>query len=112
MPNAFKNASSAIGITDTDVYQCPAATTAVVFNLYISNVDGTVPINVDVKVYDDSAVAGSPSLPTKQIGKTIPIPAGSTLDFGKISLEALDKIQVKAAAVNSIEVFANILEIT
>ena len=54
MPNLFKNASITVGTTDTDVYTCPAATSAVMFAGYISNKNGTKIINIGLKVYDDS----------------------------------------------------------
>ena len=107
MPNTFKNASvinSGVS-TRTDVYTCPALTTSVVFTAYFSNITVS-PTNVTVEVYDDSGTAH------KVIGKDLPIPVSSTLEFGKISLETGDKVVITSQNDASVEAFLNILEIT
>lgn len=107
MPNIFRNASAQIGITDTDVYVCPAATQTVIFGLFISNTEGIESVNVTVKVYDSSGTV------LRIIsGKDTPIPVGSALDFGKISLETGDVLRVIASKAGAIEAWCNILEIT
>jgi len=107
MANTFKNASVAVGITRTTLYTCPALTTAVVFSLYLANVDGAAPVNAVVEVYDDSA-----AVHRKITGVDTPIPIGSSLEVGKIALEAGDILKVTADVAGDLEAFANILEIT
>lgn len=108
MANTFKNASASILTTSTDIYTAPATVgaSAVVFSLYFSNVDTLNPADVTVEVYDNSATS------TRTIGSVLPVPVGSTLDFGKITLEENDVLRAKSSAVSDIEAFANILEIT
>ena len=104
MANAFKNSSAQILTTSTPIYTTPALTS--VFSLYFSNVDGVNPVDITVEVYDDSGAV------TRTLGKDLPIPVGSTLEFGKISLETGDIIQAKSSANVDVEAFANVLEIT
>ena len=106
MANAFKNASAQILTTSTAIYTTPALTSAVVFSLYFSNVDGVNPVDITVEVYDDSGAL------TRTLGLDLPIPVGSTLEFGKISLETGDILQAKSSSNVDVEAFANILEIT
>lgn len=107
MATEFKNSKVDVGITDTTLYVCPAATTAVVFNLYLANVDNTEAINITVKVWDDSD-----STLQEVSGVDTPVPVGSALDFGKISLETGDEIRIIASKVDSITAFCNILQLT
>jgi len=107
MANTFKNASVIIGITDTDIYTCPAATNAVIFGLIISNTEGIETVNVTIKVYDDSG-----SILRTISGKDTPIPVGAALDYGKVSLETGDVLRAISSKVNALEAWANILEIT
>jgi hypothetical protein len=107
MANAFKNAGAAIGASRTDVYTCPAATEAVIHALYLSNVDGAVSVDATIEVYDSSAAT------YYHVGKTIPVPADSTLVFDKpINLEVSDKLTITASGASDLECFASILEIT
>ena len=92
MANAFKNAGAAIGTTRTDVYTCPAATEAVIHAVYLSNVDGVSSVDATIEVYDNSGTT------YYHVGKTIPVPADSTLVLDKpINLEASDKLTITAA---------------
>jgi len=107
MANAFKNAGAAIGTSRTDVYTCPAATEAVVHAVYLSNVDGVNSVDATVEVYDSSATA------YYHIGKTLPVPADSTLVLDKpVNLQASDKLTVTASAASDLECFISVLEIT
>ena len=107
MANAFKNKGVAVGTSRTDVYTCPAATETVVHAVYLSNVDGTASVNATIEVYDNSATT------YYHVGKTIPVPADSTLVLDKpLNLEASDKLTVTASAASDLECFISVLEIT
>ena len=107
MANAFKNAGAAIGTTRTDVYPCPAATEAVIHAVYLSNVDGVSSVDATIEVYDNSGTT------YYHVGKTIPVPADSTLVLDKpINLEASDKLTITASVVSDLECFISVLEIT
>jgi hypothetical protein len=107
MANTFKNAAVAIGNTNTTVYTCPSATSAVVHAVYISNVDGTNDATVDVLVTDNSQGSNF------HIMKTVDVPADSSLVIEKpINLEANDILICKASAAGDLEAFASVLEIT
>lgn len=107
MANAFKNAGAEIGTTDTILYTCPAGKTAVVHALFITNVDGTDPSMVDIKVTIDGGTT------YRHIGKTIPVPQDTTFTLDKpINLEAGDKLALKASDAAFIEAFASVMEIS
>ena len=107
MANTFKNAAKAVGNTNTTLYTCPAATTAVIHAVFISNVDGTNDATIEVFVTDNSQ--GSDF----HIMKTVNVPADSSLVIEKpINLEANDILKVKASATGDLEAFASVLEMT
>ena len=107
MANAFKNAGAAIGTSSTTVYTCPASTEAVLHAVYLSNVDGVSQVDATVEVYDYSASTFF------HVGKTLPVPADSTLVLDKpINLEPQDYLCVNASSASDLECFLSILEIT
>ena len=106
MANTFKNSSAALLTSSTDVYTAPTGGSAVIFALYFSNVTGTTASDVTIEVYDYSTAQ------TKTIGKNLPIPGGSTLNFGKVSLESQDVLRAFSSTGGTIEGFASVLEIT
>ena len=106
MANTFVNASASILTTPTDIYICPLNTSSVVYSLYFSNIDGISDTNVTVEVWDSSASS------TRTLGKNLPIPVGSTLEFGKVSLEQNDVLRASAPLVGDVQAFASILEIS
>ena len=107
MANAFKNAGAAIGTSRTDVYTCPPDTEAVVHAVYLSNVDGSDSVDATIEVYDNSVTT------YYHVGKTLPVPADSTLVLDKpINLNASDKLTVTASAASDLECFISVLEIT
>jgi len=105
MANTFVNASASILTTPTDIYVCPLNTSSVVYALYFSNVNGVSGTDVTVEVWDSS----TSSIIT--LGKNLPIPVGSTLEFGKVSLEQNDVIRASAPLAGDIQAFASVLEI-
>jgi hypothetical protein len=107
MANIFKNAAKTIGNSATTVYTYPAATTAVIHAIYISNIHATNDVTVDITVTDTSATA------TFHIAKNLSVPNGSVAIFEKpINLEATDILKLTASAASSLEAFASILEMT
>ena len=108
MANTFKSAATGSRTDLLALYTCPAATTAVVHAIYLTNVDGTNDATVNI------AVSGSAYFDTRRyLLKTVDIPADSTVVIEKpINLGAGDKLETQASANNDIDVFASILEIT
>ena len=108
MANTFKSAVTGSSSTIGAFYTCPAATTAVVHAVYLSNVDGTKDQTINLSV-SGSAFFND----RKYILKTVDVPADSTVVIEKpINLGAGDKLEAQASQTSSIDVFASILEIT
>ena len=108
MANTFKSAATGSTTGITTLYTCPAATSAVVHAMYLSNVDGTNDATISI------SVSGSANFDTRRfLLKTVDVPADSTVVIEKpINLGAADKLETQASANDDIEVFACILEIT
>ena len=108
MANTFKSAATGSRTDLLALYTCPAATTAVVHAIYLTNVDGTNDATVNI------AVSGSAYFDTRRyLLKTVDVPADSTIVIEKpINLGAADKLETQASANDAIDVFASILEIT
>ena len=108
MANTFKSAATGSRTDLLALYTCPAATTAVVHAIYLSNVDGSNDATVNI------AVSGSAYFDTRRyLLKTVDVPADSTIVIEKpINLGAADKLETQASANDDIDVFASILEIT
>lgn len=108
MASTFKNAAVNLTSTSrTDLYTTPSATTAVVHNLTIANVDGTNSANITIEFYDSSATTYF------KLAQDVPVPAGSTLIFDKpINLETGDKISLTASAANDLTGFASVMQIS
>lgn len=116
MANSFKNYRGTVSAgSDTVIVPQAGATaftrsraassTCVVHAMFISNTDGANSVTVDITVFD-----GTDSY---FVGKQLPVPAGSTLILDKpLNLEPLDRIRVKTAAANDIDVVCAVLEIT
>ena len=108
MANNFKSAATGSNTELTPIYTCPAATTAIVHAVYLSNVDGSNDATINL------SISGSANFQDRRfILKTVDIPADSTVVIEKpINLGAGDKLESQASADNDIDVFASILEIT
>ena len=108
MANTFKSAASGSTTSIQTLYTCPAATTAVVHAVYLSNIDGTNDATIDL------SISGSANFDDRRyILKTVDVPADSTVVIEKpINLGAGDKLETAASANDDIDVFASILEIT
>ena len=108
MANTFKSAASGSTTTIQTLYTCPAATTAVVHAVYLSNIDGTNDATVNL------SISGSANFDHRSyILKTVDVPADSTVVIEKpINLGAGDLLETQASANDDIDVFASILEMT
>jgi len=108
MANTFKNAATGSSTTLQAMYTCPAATSAVIHAMYLSNIDGTNSATVNLSVSGSANFEGRVYLL-----KTVAVPADSTVVIEKpINLGAGDKLETQASANGDIEAFASILEIT
>ena len=108
MANTFKSAATGSTTDLATFYTCPAATSAVVHAIYLSNVDGTNDASVSI------SVSGSANFDHRSyILKTVDVPADSTVVVEKpINLGAGDLLESQASANGDIDVFATILEMT
>jgi len=107
MANTFKNAGAQIGTARTVVYSCPPNAQAVIHSLFISNVDGTNDATVNIEITVDGGIT------YRHIGKSLPVPADSTLIIERsINLESNDILVVTASDYGDVEAVASILEIT
>lgn len=125
MANTFKSYSKAsVGTTPSTAYQVELGTntrkTAIIIGISLAN-RAAAPINVDVQI--DRPAAGTTPAPSDDVylAKSIPIPAGSTLEVmagQKLIMEynttasAGDKIVVTSDTASSLDVIINALEIT
>ena len=108
MANTFTSAATGSRTDLLTLYTCPAATTAVVHAIYLSNVDGTNDATVNV------SVSGSATFNERRyLLKTVEVAADSTVVVEKpINLSAGDKLETQASNNGDIDVFASILEMT
>jgi hypothetical protein len=117
MANTFTNAGVAIQATGAPItlYQVPIGQdAAVVHSIFISNIDGANSANVDIEVSTNGA--GGTFF---YVGKTLPVPADSTLVLDKpINLRNADPtslgdmIRCTASADGDLDGFCSVLEIT
>jgi len=110
MANVFKNSvTGSIGLTNTNVYQVPAATTTTIIGVNVANVSNQN-ISVSVRLTDNSASK------TVFLVKDILItPGAATVLVGgeqKIVMEANDTLAVVSSVVTSADVIVSALELT
>lgn len=108
MSEAFKLRTSTLTTVNSNVYVCPANTTAIIFMGQVANRDGANTADMTIYVYD---VSGSAS---RALVYTVPVPSDAATTFltGKLVLEANDYIFGTASANNHLDVSVSILEIT
>jgi hypothetical protein len=107
--NTFKNAGALITTAGVELYTCPSAsgTSAIIHALYLSNIDGVSPVNVDIQI-----TVGGTGSSWFYIGKTLVVPEDSSLVPDKpINLMAGDKIKITASSNSMLHAVASILEI-
>ena len=108
MANTFKLKTKAnVGVTTSNVYAVPSATTTVVIGVTLSNTSGSS-INVGVGITRAST-------DDVHLMKNVPIPQGSSFEFmsgNKVVLEATDTFIAESDVNNSLDVALTIMEIT
>jgi len=108
MANTFKLKTKAnVGVTTSNVYAVPSATTTVVIGVTLSNTSGSS-INVGVGITRAST-------DDVHLMKNVPIPQGSSFEFmggNKIVLETTDTFTAESDVNNSLDVALTIMEIT
>ena len=109
MAEAFKNFKLALGTDSATAYTCPAATTAIVLMLQVSNVDGVNEADATVSWTDASDSDASTALVS-----AVPVPAGSSLGVlsGKLVLEAGDTIAGLASAASDLVLTGSVVELS
>ena len=108
MANTFKLKTKAnVGVTTSDVYAVPSATTTVVIGVTLANTSGSS-INVGVGITRAST-------DDVNLMKNVPIPQGSSFEFmggNKVVLETTDTFTAESDVNNSLDVALTIMEIT
>ena len=108
MANTFKLKTKAnVGVTTSNVYTVPSATTTVVIGVTLANTSGSS-INVGVGVTRAST-------DDVKLMKNVPIPQGSSFEFmagNKVVLETTDTLTAESDVNNSLDVALTIMEIT
>ena len=108
MANTFKLKTKAnVGVSTTNVYVVPSATTTVVIGVTLANTSGSS-INVGVGVTRAST-------DDVKLMKNVPIPQGSSFEFmagNKVVLETTDTLTAESDVNNSLDVALTIMEIT
>ena len=108
MANTFKLKTKAnVGVTTSNVYTVPSATTTVVIGGTLANTTGSS-INVGVGVTRAST-------DDVNLMKNVPIPQGSSFEFmagNKVVLETTDTLTAESDVSNSLDVALTIMEIT
>ena len=109
MAETFKNFKLALGTSSATAYTCPAATTAIVLLLQVSNIDGTNEADATVTWTDDSDSDASTALVS-----AVPVPAGSALGVlsGKLVLAAGDTIAGLASAAGDLVLSGSVVEMS
>lgn len=101
--NTFKSYAADITTVPTDIYTCPAETTAIVLLAQATNVDATNDANITFY----SSVNGNTEL-AKDF--TIPVGDSAALLSGKLVVEANNSIGVFANANSVLKITLSILE--
>ena len=108
MANTFKLKTKAnVGVTTTNVYVVPSATTTVVIGVTLANTSGSS-INVGIGINRGSS-------DNVKLMKSVPIPQGSSFEYmggNKIVLETTDTLTAVSDVNNSLDVALTIMEIT
>jgi|TARA_R100000995_G_scaffold79905_1_gene51288 hypothetical protein len=96
-----KNTSVALSSTDlTTVYTCPPNFTAIVRDIFLTNVDGSAAVDATLKYTDTSASATFSLLSTKSIAADDFL----RIEDAYIVLETGDILKAQAGAANDLEV--------
>ena len=108
MASTFKLKTKAnVGVSTSNVYVVPSATTTVVIGVTLANTSGSS-INVGVGITRAST-------DDVKLMKNVPIPQGSSFEFmagNKVVLETTDTLTAESDVSNSLDVALTIMEIT
>ena len=103
-----KNTSVALSSTDlTTVYTCPPNFTAIIRDVFLTNVDGSAAVDATLKYTDTSASATFSLLSTKSIAADNYL----RIEDANIILEEGDILKAQAGAANDLEVTVFIEEL-
>ena len=110
MANTFK-LKSATNLTTSlaTKYTVPSSTTAVVLSISFANTSNASK-TVDIQIISDTD-----SNANAYLGKSLPVPAGGTLEImqgNKLVLQTTDAIKAKASAGSSVDILISVMEIT
>ena len=113
MANTFK-LKSANNLTTSlaTKYTVPSSTTAVVLSISFANTSNASK-TVDVQIISDTNDVTQNA--NAYLGKSLPVPAGGTLEImqgNKLVLQTTDVIKAKASAANSVDILISVMEIT
>ena len=101
MANIYKNAMFDLTTTNkTTVYTCPPNFTAIVRDIFLTNVDGSSAVDATLKYTDTSASATFSLLSTKSIAADDFL----RIEDAYIVLETGDILKAQAGAANDLEV--------
>tara|TARA_R100000541_G_scaffold19752_1_gene29708 strand:+ start:43 stop:384 length:342 start_codon:yes stop_codon:yes gene_type:complete len=101
MVGRLKNTSVALSSTDlTTIYTCPVKFTAIIREIFLTNVDGSAAVDATLKYTDTSASATFSLISTKSIAADDYL----RIEDAKIILEAGDILKAQAGAANDLEV--------
>ena len=103
-----KNTSVALSSTDlTTVYTCPPNFTAIIRDVFLTNVDGSAAVDATLKYTDTSASATFSLLSTKSIAADNYL----RIEDANIILEEGDILKAQAGAANDLEVIVFVEEL-
>ena len=115
MANTFKNASSkSVNHSAFEtLYTCPAATTAIILGLALTNKTANA-VTASVQLIDSSA-SGSAADKERLLLNDVSIPANTTLEVlsgQKYVMETTDILKVKAGTTTSLDAVLGLMQIT
>ena len=114
MANTFTSFYNADVHTTAELTFTGSATKeSIVSSLKVANIDGTNDGAFTCTITNNAATAadGTSGALKAYIAKTVTIPADTTVDFGKIFIEADDKLWTQAGATGDLSVYGSILQI-
>ena len=105
--NADVNTSAELTFTGSSTKE------SIISSLKVANIDGTNDGAFTCTITNNAATAadGTSGALKAYIAKTVTIPADTTVDFGKIFIEANDKLWTQASATGDCSVYGSVLQI-
>ena len=114
MANTFTSFYNADVHTTAELTFTGSATKeSIISSLKVANIDGTNDGAFTCTITNNAATAadGTSGALKAYIAKTVTIPADTTVDFGKIFIEADDNLWTQAGATGDLSVYGSILQI-